>query len=198
MIDINYINDQDKIDLPEGIEEVLESVVLETLNHESIDKFCEISVLFVDNEKIRILNRDYRENDKETDVLSFPQYENIEEINDEGDFIPLGDVVISLERALEQSKEYGHSFLREVSYLTVHSILHLLGYDHMDDEEKKNMRNKEEIILDKLETEGKMDRCILISARAIQLFDERGKIRRNMAIDDTNTIKKLFQNRLNR
>ena len=151
MIDINYINDQDKIDLPEGIEEVLESVVLETLNHESIDKFCEISVLFVDNEKIRILNRDYRENDKETDVLSFPQYENIEEINDEGDFIPLGDVVISLERALEQSKEYGHSFLREVSYLTVHSILHLLGYDHMDDEEKKNMRNKEEIILDKLE-----------------------------------------------
>lgn len=151
MIEINCVNDQDKIEIPEEIEDILEQVILETLNHEKIDKFCEISILFVDNGKIRDLNRDYRDNDKETDVLSFPQYESIEEINGEGEFILLGDVVISLEKALEQSKEYGHSFIREISYLTVHSILHLLGYDHMKDGEKKIMRDKEEAILEELE-----------------------------------------------
>lgn len=151
MIEINCVNDQDKIEIPEEIEGILEQVILETLNHEKIDKFCEISILFVDNGKIRDLNRDYRDNDKETDVLSFPQYESIEEINGEGEFILLGDVVISLEKALEQSKEYGHSFIREISYLTVHSILHLLGYDHMKDGEKKIMRDKEEAILEELE-----------------------------------------------
>jgi probable rRNA maturation factor len=151
LIEINCVNDQDKIEIPEEIEGILEQVILETLNHEKIDKFCEISILFVDNGKIRDLNRDYRDNDKETDVLSFPQYESIEEINGEGEFILLGDVVISLEKALEQSKEYGHSFIREISYLTVHSILHLLGYDHMKDGEKKIMRDKEEAILEELE-----------------------------------------------
>lgn len=151
MIEINCVNDQDKIEIPEEIEDILEQVILETLNHEKIDKFCEISILFVDNGKIRDLNRDYRDNDKETDVLSFPQYESIEEINGEGEFILLGDVVISLEKAFEQSKEYGHSFIREISYLTVHSILHLLGYDHMKDGEKKIMRDKEEAILEELE-----------------------------------------------
>ena len=151
MIEINCVNDQDKIEIPEEIEEILEQVILGTLNHEKIDKFCEISILFVDNDKIRELNRDYRDNDKETDVLSFQQYESIEEINGEGDFILLGDVVISLEKALEQSKEYGHSFIREISYLAVHSILHLLGYDHMENEEKKIMRSKEEAILEKLQ-----------------------------------------------
>jgi len=151
LIEINCVNDQDKIEIPEEIEEILEQVILGTLNHEKIDKFCEISILFVDNDKIRELNRDYRDNDKETDVLSFQQYESIEEINGEGDFILLGDVVISLEKALEQSKEYGHSFIREISYLAVHSILHLLGYDHMENEEKKIMRSKEEAILEKLQ-----------------------------------------------
>jgi probable rRNA maturation factor len=112
-----------------------------------------VSVSFVSLEEIHQLNRDYRDVDRPTDVLSFPQYEGIEELRevaewgDAEDPLELGDVVICLEKAREQASEYGHSQERETVYLFVHSVLHLLGYDHMEEEEKKVMRAREEEVM---------------------------------------------------
>ncbi|MDD7718769.1 MAG: rRNA maturation RNase YbeY [Eubacteriaceae bacterium] len=113
------------------------------------DERVEISVTFVEAEEIRSLNREYRDNDKVTDVLSFPQFDDLNEIPDFGE-ICLGDVVICKERAEEQAEEFGHSFEREIIYLFTHSILHLLGYDHMEDDEKKEMRQREEEVMEYL------------------------------------------------
>lgn len=106
----------------------------------------EISVTFVSEERIQELNRDYRETDRVTDVLSFPQFDDLNDIPDFGE-ICLGDVVICKKRAEEQAEEFGHSFEREIIYLFTHSILHLLGYDHMTDEDKKEMRAREEEVM---------------------------------------------------
>ena len=120
------------------------------LELEGIDEErTEISVSFVEAEEIRELNRDYRDNDKVTDVLSFPQFDDLNDIPDFGE-ICLGDVVICKERAEEQAEEFGHSFQREIIYLFTHSILHLLGYDHMEEEEKKEMRAREEEVMSHL------------------------------------------------
>ncbi|MBR5316101.1 MAG: rRNA maturation RNase YbeY [Firmicutes bacterium] len=117
------------------------------LELEGIDEErAEISVTFVEAEEIRELNRDYRDNDKVTDVLSFPQFDDLNDIPDFGE-ICLGDVVICKDRAMEQAEEFGHSFEREIIYLFTHSILHLLGYDHMEEEEKKEMRAREEEVM---------------------------------------------------
>lgn len=109
----------------------------------------EISVTFVDMEEIHQLNRDYRGVDSPTDVLSFPQFDDLDDLPEEGE-IALGDVVICKEKAEEQAKEFGHSFEREILYLFVHSVLHLLGYDHMDEDEKKIMRRHEEEVMTEL------------------------------------------------
>lgn len=109
----------------------------------------EISVTFVEGEEIRHLNREYRGVDKVTDVLSFPQFDDLNEIPPVGE-ICLGDVVICRDRAVEQAEEFGHSFEREIIYLFTHSILHLLGYDHMEEEEKKGMRQREEEVMEHL------------------------------------------------
>jgi probable rRNA maturation factor len=116
----------------------------------------EISVLLVDNETIREFNRDYRGKDSATDVLSFPMEEDIEE-NSEPEVIGgpgermLGDIVISVERAVEQAAEYGHSIERELAFLAVHGMLHLLGYDHEKNEAaKKIMQTEEKRILTEL------------------------------------------------
>lgn len=131
----------------------MEEAIEICLKHEHLDtEKIEVSISFVSNEEIQQLNAQYRGNDRVTDVLSFPQYEDIEAIN-ESEVICLGDIVISLEKANEQSIEYGHTFLRELVYLTVHSVLHLLGYDHMTDEEKKVMRDKEEMIMKEIHLE---------------------------------------------
>ena len=120
--------------------------------------------LFVDNDEIREINNETRNIDRETDVLSFPMldYEDKKVFKEiykgyefsqsdfDGDELVLGDIVLSLEKALEQSREFNHSFEREASYLVVHSVLHLLGYDHMVDEDKVIMRKREEEILNKL------------------------------------------------
>lgn len=106
----------------------------------------EISVTFVDENEIRQLNRMYRDIDKVTDVLSFPQFYGPEDIPEKGPAV-LGDVVICNRRAIDQAEEYGHSTEREYVYLFVHSILHLLGYDHMNDDEKQQMRSEEEQIM---------------------------------------------------
>ena len=154
MIDIISSNEQEKYEISEELMKKIESVIKECENEEEIFFDNEISITFTDNENIRQINNDYRQKDVETDVLSFPIYEKYEldeEKNIESDFIrPLGDIVISMEKADEQSKDFGHSFEREVCYLICHSMFHLMGYDHMTEEEKKIMREKEEKIMTKL------------------------------------------------
>ena len=139
-------NEQDKIEIPTDWEEKINKVAAICLKEEQIPEEAEVDLLFVDNEAIREMNREYRDKDSATDVLSFPMYEADEEIDDE-DEILFGDIVISLERAQEQCEEYGHSLEREVMYLLVHGLLHLAGYDHMEEEEKKEMRAQEEKLL---------------------------------------------------
>ncbi len=112
----------------------------------------EISLTLVSLEEIRELNRDYRDVDRETDVLSFPQFESVEDMPEFGELC-LGDVVICLDKVEEQAEEFGHSFERELIYLFVHSLLHLLGYDHMEEGEKAVMRAKEEEIMKAVELE---------------------------------------------
>lgn len=115
----------------------------------SLDKDrCEISVTFVDMEEIHRLNKEYRGVDSPTDVLSFPQFDDLWEEIPEVSEICLGDVVICVEKARMQAEEFGHSFERELVYLFTHSILHLLGYDHMEEDEKKAMRVREEEIME--------------------------------------------------
>ena len=124
---------------------------------QKVDAPCEINVLVTNDEVIREINRIQRGIDSATDVLSFPMFElTAGELptdwtpfrDPDSDYVPLGDMALSLERAKAQAKQYGHSVRREVGYLTVHSVLHLLGYDHMDEgEEKRKMRAREEAIL---------------------------------------------------
>ncbi len=130
------------------------------LESEGIKMPCEISVLLTDDEGIRKLNREFRDMDKPTDVLSFPANEMTAgvfqpaylEINPKTRRIVLGDMAISLERAKKQAAEYGHSTRREIQYLTVHSVLHLLGYDHVDEGEmKQRMRDREKAIMLQIE-----------------------------------------------
>ena len=121
---------------------------VESENMHNLDKKrCEISVTFVDLDKIHELNKQYRGVDKPTDVLSFPQFDDLEEEIPEVCEICLGDVVICEQKAREQAEEFGLSFERELVYLFTHSVLHLLGYDHMEDDEKKAMREREEEIM---------------------------------------------------
>ncbi len=130
--------------------------VQETLKAEGITAACEINVLVTDDAGIQIINRESRNIDKPTDVLSFPMFQleagnppkDWEEYRDpETGLVPLGDMCISLERAVAQAEEFGHSVRREVGYLTIHSMLHLLGYDHLDEgEQKRQMRAREEAI----------------------------------------------------
>lgn len=134
-------NEQDKLPFDEKYESLVKNAVEATLKFEGFENDCEVSITFTDNESIREINKEYRDIDRETDVLSFP-------MEDDGDEVVLGDIVISLEKAKEQSEEYGHSLDREVSFLTVHSTLHLLGYDHeTSEEDEKIMFGKQEEIL---------------------------------------------------
>lgn len=155
-------NRQNKIKIHEDLDGLINEIINYALKKEGVDIGYELSVVYVDNEIIKKINNDTRGINKETDVLSFPMLEypegkvfsesyreysfGVEYLN-EGNLV-FGDIVVSLEKALEQSKEYNHSFSREVCYLVVHSVLHLLGYDHMEVEEKSVMRKKEEEILE--------------------------------------------------
>lgn len=121
------------------------------IREEGIDQErAEVSLSFVSDEEIRDLNRRYRKVDKVTDVLSFPQYEDLNELPEEG-IIPLGDVVICMEQAEAQAEEFGHSLKRELVYLFIHSICHLLGYDHMEEADRQEMRGKEERVMEQLQ-----------------------------------------------
>lgn len=144
-MEIYYDDRQDDIKISEEIKVLIEKSVSAVLKVEELDENVEVSVSFVGDEEIRELNRDYRGVDKSTDVLSFP-------IDDEFilDNRILGDVIINTRRVMEQAEELGHSNEREFSYLTVHSILHLLGYDHMEDEDKRQMREREKLAMKEL------------------------------------------------
>ncbi len=147
-----------EVDIPDGLEEQFQRVICAALDAENVSCACEVNVLVTDDAGIHEINLDMRGVDRPTDVLSFPMFDLTPgEKPAEADadpatgLVPLGDMVISLERAQAQAQEFGHSVLREVCYLTVHSVLHLLGYDHMDEGEMKaQMRGREEAILSAL------------------------------------------------
>jgi len=145
-------NEQKAVKIPTGIRMLVRRCCHAVLEQERFDGSAEISVSFVDNEQIHKLNKEYRNIDRETDVLSFPLGENGEyDINHDTGAKMLGDIVISLEKAVEQAEAYGHPLQREVAFLTVHSMLHLLGYDHEGGGlEAVRMREKEESVLTKL------------------------------------------------
>jgi len=145
MIDVLFDNRQDIMEITEENMKAVENAVETVLRTEGEEGNFEVSVSFVTNEEIRELNREYRNVDSETDVLSFP-------MDDEFDGkIILGDIVISTQRIIEQANDFGHSLEREMIYLTVHSMLHLLGYDHMIGEEKDEMRSKEKDVMKELQ-----------------------------------------------
>lgn len=145
-------NEQDKMEPPQDIENLIEICTAAALEEEGIDDTAEVSVTLVDNEGIRQLNKEHRDIDRETDVLSFPLGDDDGyEIDPDNDAIMLGDIVISLEKAAQQAQEYGHSYRREVAFLITHSLFHLLGYDHVNsEEEEKEMFGKQEKVLEKL------------------------------------------------
>lgn len=143
-------NDQNKIELTTALRNTVKKAIVAALDYQEIDFPVEISLTFVDNEKIHELNKEYRGKDAPTDVLSFPMFEDGEiEYDDESDEpCAIGDIVISLEKAVEQAEEYGHSLEREASFLAVHSVLHLLGFDHeVSEEDDEYMKESAEEIL---------------------------------------------------
>lgn len=147
------------LDLEENqeYEEIIKNVIQECYKEEKMldSKLC-VQITLTNPENIRKINKEYRKIDKETDVLSFPMFEK-EEIIDKlknKDFIYediLGDIIISIEKVKQQAEEYNHSFKRELSYMVVHGFYHLMGYDHIEEEDKKKMRPKEEKILEILD-----------------------------------------------
>ena len=144
-------NKQKAVKIPTGIRMLVRRCCNAVLKLEKFAGPAEISVTFVDNAQIKELNKQYRDKDIETDVLSFPMGENgVYDKDIETGAQILGDVVISMEKARDQAELYGHSFQREVGYLTAHSVLHLLGYDHIDNMERVRMREKEELIMEQL------------------------------------------------
>jgi len=134
-------------------EKLFNDVIAESLRYEEFDSECEVSLSIVDNDEIKDINKQFRNIDAPTDVLSFPlltfEEDEVCDVN-ENDEIMLGDIIISIDRAKEQAEEFGHGLVRELAFLTAHSMLHLLGYDHMVEEEEKIMFAKQEEILNNL------------------------------------------------
>ena len=151
MIEINFM----EIDELPNEESLIRNVVEKVLKAEKIVHDVDVYITLTNNQEIHEINRDYREVDRPTDVLSFPMYERdeidklkTEKTSDEEEI--LGDIIVSVEKVREQAEEYGHSFERELAYLVTHGMLHLLGYDHMIEEEKTIMREREEAILSEM------------------------------------------------
>ena len=145
-------NDQKTVKIPKGMRMLIRRCCTAVLRMEGFKDDAEVSVKMVDNAQIRELNRIHRDMDRETDVLSFPLgVDGVYDVNLDTGEAQLGDIVISIEKAIEQAERYGHSLQREVGYLTVHSMLHLLGYDHENGGlELLHMREKEEQALSEL------------------------------------------------
>ena len=144
MINVLFDNRQDVLEITEDGENAIKVAVEAVLSEEDLQGDFEVSVSFVTNEEIKELNREYRNVDSETDVLSFPMDDEFDGV------VILGDIVLSTEKIIEQANDYNHSLEREMIYLTVHSMLHLLGYDHMSSAEKNEMRAREKEIMKNL------------------------------------------------
>lgn len=154
MIDLILENEQDKETVTPEIKDAIFNVCNAVMEEEACNFDAQLSVTLVDNNTIRRINHEQRGIDAPTDVLSFPmlefdEYGNAEaDYETDGEYVMIGDIVISMERAHEQAKEYGHSLLRETAFLTAHSMLHLLGYDHVDDKKGEElMCEKQEKVL---------------------------------------------------
>lgn len=158
-INIEYEAER-KLNLP--WEEIIRTVVEDALDYENCPYEAEVNVILTDNEDIRAINLQFRNIDKPTDVLSFPMvdydepadFEHLEDMpgdyfNPETGELLLGDIVISVDKVIEQAESYGHSETRELAFLVAHSMLHLFGYDHMEDEERAAMEKKQEEILER-------------------------------------------------
>jgi len=146
---IDCIDETEKLSEEQMLE--IERIINFAAKKQNVEQQSEVSVTFVSNERIQEINREYRDKDKPTDVISFAMEELGEgEVELVGTDMPrvLGDIIISIPKAVEQAEEYGHSFLRELGFLAVHGFLHLLGYDHMTEEEEKEMFTLQKEILD--------------------------------------------------
>lgn len=146
-MDISILNEQDVLEISDELMIILEDLVSLSLKEEDLDYEGEVSIMFVDDKHIHELNKRHRDKDSATDVLSFPQYEALKDEEVIEPYIILGDIVISTETAMRQAEAFGHSLNREIGFLVVHSMFHLFGYDHMTDQEQKEMRAKEEKVL---------------------------------------------------
>lgn len=151
-VKVNIFSKQNKVRLPVGTKLLIRKACNATLEFEKFGNSAEVDVTLVDDEEIREINKEQRRIDSSTDVLSFPLGENGEyDANPKTGALMLGDIVISVETALKQADLYGHGLEREIAFLTVHSMLHLLGYDHVNGGmEQAIMREKEEAVLDAL------------------------------------------------
>jgi probable rRNA maturation factor len=140
-------NEQTEFEVTVELLALIKKSVEQTMLIEEFEEEYEVGITLVDEDRIRALNREYRSKDSVTDVLSFTTYteDGFEVYDDEP--VMIGDVVICLNRADDQSREFGHTLDREVAYLVCHSVLHLLGYDHMNDEDKTHMRAREKVIM---------------------------------------------------
>lgn len=150
---IYFEDEQSVVPVTYKLKMLMRRAIEATLECEGFENECEVSFTFTDNEKIHVLNRDYRNVDRPTDVLSFPMtdFDNSTgaPVADEP-MRSLGDIVLSLEMAQAQAAEYGHSFEREAAFLCVHSTLHLLGYDHMEEDDEAEMRAAQRVVMEKL------------------------------------------------
>lgn len=156
-----YIEEEGTVILPFDVKETAELMAETVLEYEDCPYEAEVNLLLTDDEEIRVMNREYRQIDRATDVLSFPMLEYeipgdlscIEEradaFNPETGELMLGDIVISKDRVISQAEEYGHSVRREYAFLIAHSMLHLLGYDHMEEDERKIMEDRQRGIMEK-------------------------------------------------
>lgn len=148
LLNIDFLDETNEVQ--EGHIELVEKLLQHAAKVENIEEGSEVSITFVTNEAIHEINREYRDKDQPTDVISFALEELGEgEVQIIGEGIPrvLGDIIISTDRTKEQAEEYGHSFERELGFLAVHGFLHLLGYDHMNEADEKEMFGKQDVIL---------------------------------------------------
>lgn len=150
MLTVELIDETEQLEAE--VMEKIERLLQHAAQEEAIEKTAELSVTFVNNERIQQINAEYRDIDRPTDVISFALEDEVEgelEIIQSPDQpVLLGDIIISIEKAKEQAEEYNHSFMRELGFLAVHGFLHLLGYDHMDEEEEKEMFKRQDVILE--------------------------------------------------
>lgn len=155
------LEEEVKFDVDFDYKAIAEAVIEEAIDFEECPYECELNLLLTDNKEIRIINKEYRDIDRETDVLSFPmveyerpgnfdilEYQQEECFNPDSGELMLGDIIISVDRVFSQASDYGHSVKREYAFLICHSMLHLMGYDHMTEDEAKIMEDKQNSILD--------------------------------------------------